>query len=67
LVLGSSLVVYPAANLPDIALDHEAKLIIVNEQPTHLDGRAVLRYKDLGNIFEALGKKTMNDACSSKL
>jgi NAD-dependent deacetylase len=61
LVLGSSLVVYPAADLPNIALDHGAKLIIVNEQPTHLDGRAVLKYEDLGDVFRALNKKTMND------
>ena len=42
LVLGSSLVVYPAAGLPVEAKRHGAKLVIVNRQPTDLD-----RYADL--------------------
>jgi NAD-dependent deacetylase len=37
LVLGSSLVVYPAAQLPIIAKDSGARLIIVNLDPTPLD------------------------------
>lgn len=37
LVLGSSLVVYPAAQLPIIAKEHNAKLAIVNIDPTPLD------------------------------
>lgn len=40
LVLGSSLVVYPAADLPMIAVDAGAKLVIVNLEPTELDDRA---------------------------
>lgn len=51
LVLGSSLVVYPAASLPEISLNHGAKLVIVNEQETHLDSAAVLRYSDLEEAF----------------
>lgn len=42
LVLGSSLVVYPAAGLPVEAKRHGAKLIIVNREPTELD-----QYADL--------------------
>jgi NAD-dependent deacetylase len=42
LVLGSSLVVYPAAGLPVEAKRHGAKLVIVNREPTDLD-----RYADL--------------------
>jgi NAD-dependent deacetylase len=42
LVLGSSLVVYPAAGLPIEAKRHGAKLIIVNREPTELDGYADL-------------------------
>lgn len=42
LVLGSSLVVYPAAGLPVEAKRHGAKLVIVNREPTELD-----RYADL--------------------
>jgi len=42
LVLGSSLVVYPAAGLPLEAKRHGAKLIIVNREPTELDDYADL-------------------------
>ena len=37
LVLGSSLVVYPAAGLPQLAKTHGARLAIINEQDTDLD------------------------------
>ncbi len=40
LVLGSSLVVYPAASIPERALDSGSKLIIINRDPTHLDKMA---------------------------
>ncbi len=42
LVLGSSLVVYPAAGLPLIAKRNGAKLVIVNREPTEMDDRADL-------------------------
>jgi NAD-dependent deacetylase len=54
LVLGSSLVVYPAASLPELTADSGGDLVIVNDQPTHLDGRARLRFTDLGATFDAL-------------
>src|SRR5688500_722096 len=38
LVLGSSLVVYPAAGFPILAKRNGAKLAIVNREPTELDG-----------------------------
>jgi len=37
LVLGSSLVVYPAANLPIIAKKNKSKLVIINIDPTPFD------------------------------
>lgn len=40
IVMGSSLVVYPVADMPWIALEHGARLIMINLQPTHYDGRA---------------------------
>lgn len=40
LVMGTSLVVYPVADMPGIALEHDARLIIINLQPTHYDARA---------------------------
>jgi NAD-dependent deacetylase len=42
LVIGSSLVVYPAASLPEVTLDAGGKLAIVNYTPTHLDSFASL-------------------------
>jgi NAD-dependent deacetylase len=42
LVLGSSLVVFPAAGLPIEAKRHGAKLIIVNREPTEMDDLADL-------------------------
>jgi NAD-dependent deacetylase len=42
LVIGSSLVVTPAATLPGITLDAGGRLAIVNQTPTHLDALAVL-------------------------
>jgi NAD-dependent deacetylase len=42
LVLGSSLVVYPAAGLPLLAKRNVARLVIVNREPTEQDGIADL-------------------------
>ena len=44
IVLGSSLVVYPAAQLPIIAKEHGAKLIIVNKGKTGLDDLADFKF-----------------------
>ncbi len=42
IVLGSSLVVYPAAGFPMLAKRHGARLAIVNREPTEQDGYADL-------------------------
>jgi NAD-dependent deacetylase len=42
LVIGSSLVVYPAAMLPEVTIDAGGQLAIVNKTETHLDRLAVL-------------------------
>ena len=42
LVVGSSLVVYPAASLPEVTLDAGGQLAIVNQTATHLDSFAAL-------------------------
>ncbi len=57
LVLGSSLVVYPAADLPRIAKDNGAPLVIINHQPTDLDGLAdlVIRNEIGDTLSLALG------------
>jgi NAD-dependent deacetylase len=45
LTIGTSLTVYPVARLPQLAVDAGARLVILNAQPTELDGvaHAVLR------------------------
>jgi NAD-dependent deacetylase len=46
LVLGSSLVVYPAAHIPLVAKRAGARLVIINREPTDLDGYADLVLHD---------------------
>ncbi|MEG1552012.1 MAG: Sir2 family NAD-dependent protein deacetylase [Kiritimatiellia bacterium] len=54
LVLGSSLTVYPAASLPEEAYRCGARLVIVNDTPTPLDSRALLKFNDLADTFVRL-------------
>lgn len=54
LVLGSSLTVYPAAALPEEAYRCGARIVIVNDAPTALDSRALLRLPDLIDTFTQL-------------
>jgi len=44
LVVGSSLVVYPAADMPRVALQAGAKLVIINQGETSLDKSTRLRF-----------------------
>lgn len=46
IVVGSSLVVYPAADCPKIALDSGAKLVIINQGETPFDRVCHLRFKE---------------------
>jgi NAD-dependent deacetylase len=54
LVLGTTLTVYPAAALPQITLRSGGELVIVNNMETPLDSRTVMRFEDLGEVFEEL-------------
>ena len=54
LVLGTSLTVFPAASMPQYTLSQSGEIVIVNNMPTPLDGRAVLHFDDLGEVFEGL-------------
>jgi NAD-dependent deacetylase len=54
LVLGTSLTVYPAAGIPESTLRHGGKIVIVNETPTRLDSRALMRFEKLEQVFEGL-------------
>jgi NAD-dependent deacetylase len=54
LVLGSSLVVYPAAAFPALARENGARLVIVNRDPTDLDSRAdLVLYSEIGPTLAA--------------
>jgi NAD-dependent SIR2 family protein deacetylase len=50
IVAGSSLVVYPAADMPRVALEVGAKLVIINQGETPYDKEAHLRF------FEGIGE-----------
>lgn len=55
LAAGSSLVVYPAAALPELAKQNGAALIIINRTPTPLDGIADLIINDeIGKMLPRL-------------
>lgn len=54
LVLGSSLVVQPAASLPSYTRQNGGKIIIVNDAVTPLDYMAEIRYSDLEMVFNSL-------------
>ena len=55
IVVGSSLVVYPAASLPLVAKENGAKLIIINNEKTDFDNLADLVINDsITKTFEEL-------------
>lgn len=54
LILGSSLLVQPAASLPLETIYNDGSLIIINEMQTPLDQYAALRYPDLEEVFQAI-------------
>ena len=54
LVLGSSLVVQPAASFPSHAFQHGAPLVMVHAQKTGYDNAATLHFSDLNQFGEAL-------------
>ncbi len=55
LVLGSSLVVRPASRFPELAARNGARVVIVNREPTPLDGLAdLVIHDDIGTSLDAL-------------
>jgi NAD-dependent deacetylase len=54
IVLGSSLVVYPAAAVPEAAAETGAALVIVNNEPTPLDARATVVRGAVEEVVPAL-------------
>jgi NAD-dependent deacetylase len=55
IVVGSSLIVFPAASMPLIAKQAGAKLVIINYTPTDMDSRAdVVIHDKAGAVMEAI-------------
>ncbi len=52
IVVGSSLVVYPAADMPAVALEAGARLVIINQGETPFDKQAHLRFSEaIGQVL----------------
>ena len=52
IAMGSSLVVHPAAGLPQFAVERGARLVIINRDETPLDGLAdLVLHGDLGETL----------------
>lgn len=63
LVAGSSLQVTPACELPMVALESGAELVIVNLQPTPFDARAsVVIRQDVAEALPALAREVLGEA-----
>jgi NAD-dependent deacetylase len=57
LVAGSSLVVFPAASLPVLAVQRGARLVIINLEPTELDEIATLVIRaDIGEVLDHIAR-----------
>jgi len=55
LVLGSSLVVYPAAGFPLLAQENGARLVIVNREPTEQDVIAdLVLHDEIGPVMSSV-------------
>ena len=71
MVIGSSLVVYPAADIPRVALESGARLVIINQGETPYDKLALLRFwEEIGKVLppaiEQL-KELMKTDCKQEL
>lgn len=61
LVIGSSLMVQPAASLPLVARSRDIPLVILNREPTPLDGEAELVLRTgIGVAFQQLFPQSLN-------
>jgi NAD-dependent deacetylase len=55
MAIGTSLVVYPVAYLPQAALDARGQLVIVNAEPTPYDAAADAVLRDpIGEVLPAI-------------
>jgi NAD-dependent deacetylase len=61
LIVGTSLEVTPAASLPVSALNQGAEMIIVNRDPTYLDGRAdLLFHQDVVEVLPRIADEVLD-------
>ncbi len=56
IILGTSLTVFPAADIPHMALADGAKIAIINADKTYIDPHACYKADDLGEVFEGLNE-----------
>lgn len=62
LIAGSSLLVYPAASLPNLVLNNKTPLIVINKTPTYIDERAdVVIHGDLAEIIPRLTQEVLSE------
>ena len=62
IVLGSSLLVYPVAFYPSMALRAGAKLAIINIQPTDMDSSAqVVIHEKIGEVMPLVIEKVKEE------
>jgi len=55
LVVGSSLQVYPAADVPQVAVERQVPVVIVNDEPTSMDvSAAVVIHGRSGEVLPEL-------------
>lgn len=66
IIIGSSLVVYPAAYMPTYALNAGVKLVIVNRDPTHMDRAAhILIHDSAGHAMSSVMER-VREKCIGK-
>lgn len=63
IVLGSSLVVNPAASLPFISARAGKDIVIVNRDRTYIDDYAALKFDDLEEFFKAFRDEIDSQSC----
>jgi len=56
IVIGTSLVVQPAAFMPMYTLNNGGKVILVNKGETYIDDRATLKFEDIEEVFSDLSE-----------
>jgi NAD-dependent deacetylase len=56
LVIGTSLVVQPAAFMPMYTLNNGGNIVLINRAETYIDDRAVLKFDDIEDVFKKLSE-----------